>query len=97
MNLKGLNIILFFLSFGIHFPVIGQMKFNEMMYSDVTALHYQSLSSNYNKLTFKGTLADNYSLTMEISGAVTNNAEKPVELKGHYFYDNLPMKIYLQG
>ncbi|MCX7744975.1 MAG: hypothetical protein N2167_10475 [Flavobacteriales bacterium] len=68
-----------------------------MLYSDVTALHYQSLSSNFNKLTFKGTLADNYSLTMEISGAKTNDSEKPVELKGHYFYDNLPMKIYLQG
>lgn len=88
---------MFFLSIGICWPIFGQLKFNEMMYSDVTALHYQSLSSNYNKLTFKGTLADNYSLTMEISGAITNDSEKPVELKGHYFYDNLPMKIYLQG
>lgn len=88
---------LFFLAAGIYFPVLGQMKFNEMAYSDVSALHYQSLSSNYNKLTFKGTLADNYSLTMEINGTVTQNTEKLVELKGHYFYDNLPMKIYLQG
>ncbi len=97
MNLKKSNITLFFLFIGFCLPVIGQMKFNEMIYSDVTALHYQSLSSNYNKLTFKGKLADNYSLTMEISGTITNNSEKPVELKGHYFYDNLPMKIYLQG
>ena len=97
MNQIKSYITLFFLAAGIYFPVSGQMKFNEMAYSDVSALHYQSLSSNYNKLTFKGTLADNYTLTMEISGAVTQNTEKPVELKGHYFYDNLPMKIYLQG
>lgn len=88
---------LFFLAVEIYIPVSGQMKFNEMAYSDVSALHYQSLSSNYNKLIFKGKLADNYTLTMEISGSVTQNTEKPVELKGHYFYDNLPMKIYLQG
>ncbi len=97
MNQVKSYILLFFLAVGICFPASGQMKFNEIAYSDVSALHYQSLSSNYNKMIFKGTLADNYTLTMEISGAVTPNTEKPVELKGHYFYDNLPLKIYLQG
>lgn len=75
----------------------SQLSYDETRYSEISALHASAYADEHNRTFFRGNIGEYYSITLELSSAMNWLPGKSVMLRGHYTYDQYPMKIMLDG